>query len=393
MAGKRQKRAKRTKKIRLKAVHLLLPVILGGIALLGSSFYIFRSSAKSPFVYEEVYSRPSELKKEISKVDRAVYESLYRKGVREKDILFLSVRPEIESGDDWDFTELLIRMTDRASASQLDGLISRALGELKPSILYSREERRGREIIGRVYTLGRCTHRVVLSYSGQDRVRRKGRPKIAFIMDDLGYDLAFFKELEDLDLSIVCSVLPLAPHTERISDAVRRRGWELMLHLPMEPKEYPRLNPGPGALRTDMEAREILCLLGDHLRQIPEVQGVNNHMGSRFSEDEEKMALVLNELKTRGLFYIDSRTTSRTVAVKVARRLGVPAASRSVFLDNDLSEEAMNFQMKRLLGIARHKGSAIGIGHPHRETLKVLRGYLGKLKEEVEIVKASDLVS
>ena len=105
------------------------------------------------------------------------------------------------------------------------------------------------------------------------------------------------------------------------------------------------------------------------------------------------MAIVLSEIKKRNLFYIDSRTTSKTVAFELAKKMGVPVASRSVFLDNDLSPKATRFQMERLLGIARHTGRAIGIGHPNRATLKLLKDYLPKLKKEVNVVPVSDQVS
>ena len=105
------------------------------------------------------------------------------------------------------------------------------------------------------------------------------------------------------------------------------------------------------------------------------------------------MAIVLSELKKRNLFYIDSRTSRETVAFELAKEMGVPVASRNVFLDNDLSPTAITFQMQRLLGMARHSGAAIGIGHPNLATLKLLKNYLPKLKTEVEVVPVSELVN
>jgi polysaccharide deacetylase 2 family uncharacterized protein YibQ len=115
-------------------------------------------------------------------------------------------------------------------------------------------------------------------------------------------------------------------------------------------------------------------------------------MGSLFTENKKKMAVVMGELKKRGLFYVDSRTTSETVAFRMAKEAGVPVASRSVFLDNDLSEQAMRFQMERLLGVARHSGSAIGIAHPHEETHRFLQRRLPDLRGRVRLVPVSDLV-
>jgi uncharacterized protein len=115
-------------------------------------------------------------------------------------------------------------------------------------------------------------------------------------------------------------------------------------------------------------------------------------MGSRFTRSEAKMGILLSELKERGLFYVDSRTTNRTVALDVARRLGVAAAERSVFLDNELTHEAMSFQLQRLLAIGRHSGKAVGIAHPHPETVRFLRKSLPLLKAEAEVVRVSEIV-
>ena len=115
-------------------------------------------------------------------------------------------------------------------------------------------------------------------------------------------------------------------------------------------------------------------------------------MGSHFTKQADKMAATLRELRRWKLYFVDSRTTSETIAFDLARKMGVPTAKRDVFLDNDLSEKAIRFQMERLVGIAEQSGQAIGIGHPHEETLAVLRDYLLPLKERVDVVPVSQLV-
>jgi len=129
------------------------------------------------------------------------------------------------------------------------------------------------------------------------------------------------------------------------------------------------------------------------LSHIPFVAGVNNHMGSRFTENEEKMTIVLAELKARGLYFIDSRTSGNSAAFRVARKMALRAACRDIFLDNDLSDNALKIQMERLLSLARHKGRAIGIGHPHKETLMLLKKYRSALNNEAEVVPVSNLVN
>lgn len=230
-------------------------------------------------------------------------------------------------------------------------------------------------------------------FSAKARAPQTAKPKIALIVDDLGYDREMAASFLKLDLSLSLSVLPSAPFTDQIVQEVNKKRRELMMHLPMEPKGYPLVDPGPGALLNRMTELEIRHILEHDLEQIPGVRGVNNHMGSSFTENSGKMALILRELKRRNLFYVDSLTTCRTVGFKLAREMGVRTGKRNVFLDNELSAESITKQMERLLDLAKRSGSAIGILHPHPETLEVLRMYESRMKTEFEVVSVSDLVS
>jgi hypothetical protein len=197
----------------------------------------------------------------------------------------------------------------------------------------------------------------------------------------------------DLTLPLTPSFLPFAPASRSIARRAKEDGREIMLHLPMEPINYPAVNPGDGVLLVSMDEGTILKVLDGDLSQVPFASGVNNHMGSRFTESEEKKSIVLNELKRKGLYFVDSRTSSGSVAFEVARSMALRSARRDIFLDNELSESALKIQMERLLGLAKHKGYAIGIGHPHRETLEFLRGNLLILNSDIDVVHVSSLVN
>jgi len=394
MVTRKEKGRSRTKKINQRSIFILFALFSGSLIILALGLYLSNLNPQiSPPAFEEIYAITSDLNRAIGKIENAIYESLYQGRIPEKNIIFLAVKPKHEQGHEWDFTELLVNLSSHNSALRLEKIINAELNPLKPQVGYKSKQVTRREIVYHIFALGLYTHKIRLIYGGYQETFHEGSPKIALIIDDLGYDRNMATSFFQLDLPLSFSVLPLAPYTEAIVREANKRGRELILHLPMEPKNYPSLNPGPGALLTDMDEMEIRRTLNDHLRRVSGSRGVNHHMGSYFTEKRDKMAVVLRELKKRNLFYIDSRTTSRTVALELAKEIGVPAARRHVFLDNDLSPKSIRFQMERLLGMARHSGVVIGIGHPHKETLQVLKHYMHRLKKDVKVVRVSELVS
>ena len=219
----------------------------------------------------------------------------------------------------------------------------------------------------------------------------EGLPKVAIIVDDVGFDVDLARAFMELKSPLTLSVLAAAPHAQAIAREAMGKGAEVLLHLPMEPKESN--GEGPGALLANMGEEEFVKTLNGHLSRIPGVKGVNNHKGSLLTERKDKMALLFRELKKRHLFFVDSRTTPQTVASKVAADMKVPVASRSVFLDHEPSQEAMKVQWERFLAMAREQGYAVAIAHPHRETLAFLKEHLRDLSSEARLVRVSDIVS
>jgi len=347
-----------------------------------------------PLAYEETCTVASDLEHEIVRIDGAIYEALYKEGVSEKDILFLAVKPRHEGGHEWEFTELMVRLKQEHPNHQYNKILTRVLSALDPSVHMREEKVSDAEFVCHLFTRSLYTHKIRLTTEEPQKPSPEiDLPRIAIVVDDLGYDLEIAKSLIHLDLPLTFSVLPLALHSKSIVREVNASGRELMLHLPMEPRGYPHVNPGPGALLKAMQEERIRVMVGDHLRNMPGVRGVNNHMGSRFTELEGKMAVVMNELKKRQLFYLDSITSGKSVSLRLAKAMGVPATGRTVFLDNDLSPKYIRSQIERLLGMARHRGHAIGICHPHKETLNCLQDSLPRLKGNARIVFASELAS
>jgi len=216
--------------------------------------------------------------------------------------------------------------------------------------------------------------------------------RIALIIDDIGYDKKIAMALHALEPNISFSVLPWSPFGRVTSRMLADKGAEIMLHLPMEPMEYPSVNPGPGALLTSMPPDVLIAQLEKNLGEVQGVSGVNNHMGSMFTTHANQMNQVFTILKKKNLFFIDSRTAKNSRCRASARLLQVRFAERDVFLDNVQEVEYITGQFAQLKKIAKKHGAAIGIGHPYPATLETLKIELPKLKGKIEVIPASRMV-
>ena len=218
--------------------------------------------------------------------------------------------------------------------------------------------------------------------------------RIAIIIDDVGYPSENIDEWMSFKGKLTFSVLPFLNESETYSELLHNRGFEIMLHVPMEPISYPKDNPGPDALYIDTPKQEVFHKLELMIAQNPYARGANNHMGSRATQDAELMRWTLEILKRENLFFIDSVTTPMSYAYKLARELGVPTAERDIFLDNDNSFDYINEQFENLKGMAKQHGTAIGIGHFTSEnTLKVLNYQLSRLGEQnFRLIFASEAI-
>jgi polysaccharide deacetylase 2 family uncharacterized protein YibQ len=196
--------------------------------------------------------------------------------------------------------------------------------------------------------------------------------KVAIVIDDMGRDISKLRRLVEIDSEINIAILPYLRDSEIIARETYAKGWNVLLHLPMEPQNVAMHNPGEGALLTTMTKERVRSTILKDLDSIPHVTGMNNHMGSKFTEDESLMKVVMDTARERGVFFLDSKTTAKSVGERLARRMGVKTASRSVFLDNSRDKEYIRGQVEELIRLAKLNGTAIGIGHPHLETISVI---------------------
>ncbi len=217
-------------------------------------------------------------------------------------------------------------------------------------------------------------------------------PKIAIIIDDIGYDKHIAKKFLGLDAVLTFSILPHSTHNKIIAKSANSKGFDVMLHLPMEPDEYPLINPGTGVLLTSMSPDQLISQLNDNLDSVPFVKGVNNHMGSKMTTVSPQLYQIFSVLKKKGLFFIDSRTTVDTLCKPSANLFQIPFAQKDVFVDHIPDPDFIRKQIRRLVKIADSHGEAIGIAHPHAVTYEILREMLPELKKKAVLVGASEIV-
>jgi uncharacterized protein len=230
--------------------------------------------------------------------------------------------------------------------------------------------------------------------AGRWRLREVSRiRRAAIVIDDLGQNIEPARRLMGLPFPLTFSVLPDLPHSQRTAEEAHRKGREVMLHLPMEAEPGASTTPGPGELQVGMRGEDVARILAADLGSVPFARGVNNHMGSRATADPALMAELMQALAQRRLFFVDSRTTSESAALGAARRMGVPAFYRTVFLDDTESVAYSLGQLHQFRRVVEEQGAALAIGHPHSSTIAALAEFLPELeRDDIRLVSASDLV-
>lgn len=201
---------------------------------------------------------------------------------------------------------------------------------------------------------------------------RPAANKVALIVDDMGYSLEAINELCSMRLPLTVAIIPYSPLASEIATISRQHDLEVILHLPLEAINNEG-NHSKGMITAEMSEEEVIAIVEKNLDQVPYIRGVNNHMGSKITADSQLMNIILKRLKDRDLFFIDSRTTSNSVAYTIAQSLNIPSAYRHIFLDGELNESYIKGQLIELFRRAQKNGFALGICHPTKETLKVLK--------------------
>jgi len=221
-----------------------------------------------------------------------------------------------------------------------------------------------------------------------------GAGTIAIIIDDMGTSLREAKELMEIGVPLTLSVIPGLRQAREVAEAAHGRGFDVMLHIPMEPQGYPQQRLEANGLLLAYSVGEIEQRMRGYLQAVPHAVGANNHMGSRFTEDRDKMRAVLGVLRDKRMFFVDSMTTPKSVGLSLSRELGLQATVRNApFIDNSQDVSAIKVQLGALERLARKRGSAVGICHPHRATIQALTEELPQMRGRgIRFVYVSGLV-
>jgi len=360
----------------------LLSFLFGSLLTLSGYLYLSQERPLS----KEAFSQKTFL------IDQIIRSQFYEIGILRKDIFLRQSLSKQEGALTWEASVMKIRLARGLPFSLIEENLKRSLSRLgKPISLRSVTGKDSLEL--EIKVQNRTTHQLTFLYAKPSLPRLAVRPKVAIVIDDLGGENQMSQEILHWNVPLTLSILPFTPYSKVLAQQAHQRGKEVILHLPMEPHGYPKTKPGEGVLLQEMEEERFLRQLSMDLEAVPNIKGVSNHMGSRLMEDPGKVRIIMKELKRRGLFFLDSRTTPQTMGLQIAESIGVRATERSLFLDHSQDPEEIKRQLEKLAQLSLETGKAIGIGHPHPSTLKSLKEMIPRMKERgIEIVPLSSVV-
>lgn len=217
-------------------------------------------------------------------------------------------------------------------------------------------------------------------------------PKVAIVMDDFGYNMNNVEDVIAINKAVTFSVLPDLKYSAEIAKLACSRGYEVILHLPLEPGRKD-VKEEVNTIRSAMNDKDVIAQLDRELASVPGASGASNHMGSRSTEEKPLMTLILAHLKNKGLYFFDSLTSEKSVCRELAASIGIRYAQRDMFLDNSGDTAYIEKQLLALRKLAFRRGCAIGVCHDRKNTVAVLRKMMPKIaKDGIHFVFLSELV-
>ena len=242
-------------------------------------------------------------------------------------------------------------------------------------------------------TLGLLFFLIVPGVVAADAEEQKN--ELAIVIDDLGNKMEGTEEILSLKVPLTIAIMPFLESTKEDAETAFNKGHEVIVHLPMEPKKGKKSWLGPGAITTDLSDQEIRKRVEKAIEDVPHAVGMNHHMGSKVTENERIMRIVLQVCKEHGLFYLDSKTTGKSVVGKIASELEVPYLENNIFFDDIYTRQHITKQANMLAEKIVKREQLIAIGHvgiTGKKMAEVLQEYIPVYQQSADIVRLSELI-
>ena len=372
-------------------------VILFCTLLVGAFVYIRRDSIKDLATEPSPQAGNSHLVERIQTADQIIFNLLGKLALPE-DALSLQHLERHDALGDWNASLITVTLPPAVSFPQVENVFTRGFtffGEEDLSSQFLFDEDNCLNIT--IHIQERKTHHLVFCQTAiipEQEAATEDSYRVAIVIDDLGESYGSFEELSSMNVPFTYSILPFQTHSLRIADAVNSRNGEVVLHLPLEPWNSSEHAINHGTLLTSMSEEELRAQLDRNINALPHLSGVSNHMGSKFTENREKMETVLQAVKANGLYFLDSRTSDKTVGYALAKEMYIKTAKRNLFIDNDHNQLSAEKQLQKIPRLAKKNGGhLIAIGHPYPSTITALKKGVPLLQEQgITIVPLSQLL-
>jgi polysaccharide deacetylase 2 family uncharacterized protein YibQ len=355
------------KKKYLKPLYLFIFLFLLVMAIFFSiyiSSFKIKNKTKSSFPLYEDFSQ-TELEEGILNLNQSITKLFPQLGLKKQEWQERLIRKSLE-GKTYPFIEIYAKKPKNLAWSDLKMILFTIVKE-KPEVTVQFDIITSKRWEAYFAWHSLISHHLIFNEYLPKVLPKK--PRIAIIVDDLGYDIEVVKELLNLEIPLTYSILPYLPHSHQIAELLHRQQADILLHLPLEADgNHPKLNSQKGMLFLNMPQLVLRKQLIKNLEAVPFVKGVNTHMGSKFTKNKAYMSIVLEELKKRNLFFIDSLTTPKSVAFELAKEMGIMALRRDIFLDATTDVESIRRRSETLTRWAKTQGSVLATCHPHLTT-------------------------
>jgi polysaccharide deacetylase 2 family uncharacterized protein YibQ len=377
-----------------KAIGIILLCTLLIVAVV----YVKRDTIKDLATQPSHQTRNRQLVEKTQTADQIIFNLLGKLALPEDALSLQHLERHDELGD-WNSSLITITIPPAISFPQVENAFTRGLAFFEEEDLTAQFLFDGDNCLNiTIHIQERKTHHLVFCQTPiipEQEVSTEESYRVAIVIDDLGENYGSFEELSSMNVPFTYSILPFQTHSIRIADAVNSRKGEVVLHLPLEPWNSSQHAINHGTLLTSMSEDQLHAQLERNINALPHLSGVSNHMGSKFTENQEKMKTVLQAVKEKGLYFLDSRTSDKTVGYALAKEMHIKTAQRNLFIDNDHNQLSAEQQLQKIPRLAKKNGGhLIAIGHPYRSTITALKKCVPLLQEQgITVVPLSQLLN